>query len=398
MSKYRILVVDDDEDTRRMLAMTLRPKYETVEAVDGLDALSRLDLLEPDLAIVDVMMPMMDGFQLCEAIRKHENYRNIPVIFLSAYGSRDNARKSYEVGGNLFMTKPVDPERVQKNVDFTVEHERPQLRVKRITVEQLEKMTDEEVAARAKERERRLHPEVEATETGQVFTLPSAGRDRQREREETTTGRRMREETTTGRRMAREGEQTPTPRPMPSGKPRLLIVDDDPETRLMIDLALRDDYEITKAANGMEAIERLVDYEPDLLLLDIMMPKMNGYQLLQSVRRTPVFRTMPVVVLSAKSARRDREYAARLGATDYLAKPYRVEELQATLDRICASPGFRVRRKTRSIQQIHAESMRQEKQQADELQRKGGGGDRFQELRSLLDRTGDDPFGRTRLD
>ncbi|MRR30105.1 response regulator, partial [bacterium] len=87
MSRYRILVVDDDEEIRRVLKLTLSTRYEVVEACDGLDALSKLEDYEPDFAIIDIMMPLMDGFQLCEAIRRHKSFKVMQVMFLSAHGS-----------------------------------------------------------------------------------------------------------------------------------------------------------------------------------------------------------------------------------------------------------------------------------------------------------------------
>ena len=99
-----------------------------------------------------------------------------------------------------------------------------------------------------------------------------------------------------GRRPA-HASVPPTPSALPKADlARVLVVDDDGEMLNMLSLALRDSYEVTTASNGMEAIERLVDYTPDLMLIDIMMPKMNGYQLLQSVRRNPYFSHTPVIV------------------------------------------------------------------------------------------------------
>jgi CheY-like chemotaxis protein len=383
MSRHRILIVDDDDDARHMLLIALRSHYETVEAHDGLDALSRLEVLEPDLAIIDIMMPTMDGYQVCQAIRKHPKYSSIPVMFLSAYGSKDNAKKSYAVGGNLFMTKPVDPERVLKNIQFTVDHEKPPIRHKLYSVARLEAMRPEEFEALKRgTKERREAPPQPAPEPAEQARAAQSAPE-----------------------AAPQPAAKPRPaRPMPSagpregeGRPRVLVVDDDPETRLMVDLSLRDDYEVTKASNGIEAIERMVEFEPDLLLIDIMMPKMNGYQLLQSIRRNPMFGNTPVVVLSAKSARRDHEYAMKLGATDCLAKPYHVNDLLKTVEKIVTAPAFRVRSKTRTIEQIHAAHFREDKDDLDTIQKETSK-ERLEQLRDSFKRGGDDPFSGHRLE
>ena len=70
---------------------------------------------------MDVQMPMMDGFECCEAIRQRSDFRDIHVMFLSAYGSRENIAKSYQSGANLFLNKPVEPERLLRNVDLFFE-------------------------------------------------------------------------------------------------------------------------------------------------------------------------------------------------------------------------------------------------------------------------------------
>lgn len=310
MGNYRIMIVDDEEDTRRMIALALQPHYEVVEALDGLDALSKLDAYEPDFAIIDLMMPLMDGYQVCEAIRRHPRFRDMKIMFLSAYGSRENIKKGYAVGANLFLTKPVEPERIVKNIDFTVAHEAPPLRPKRYSLLQLMQMGGE-VKPEPPATTPAVHPAADAA--------PAAG---------------------------------PAAAGAPALRPRILMVDDDEEMLLMLDLALRDRYEVTRAANGIEAIEQMADYQPDLMLIDVMMPKMNGYQLLQSIRRSTYFGHLPVVVLSAKSSPKDQEYALRLGANLFLPKPCAIAGLIASLEGITQAPGFRIRPKRLSLYEI----------------------------------------------
>jgi DNA-binding response OmpR family regulator len=324
------MIVDDDEDTRKVIGMALRPKYEVVEACDGLDALSKLDMYEPDFAILDIMMPLMDGYQLCEAIRRNHRFKTIQVLFLSAYGNTDNIKKGYAVGANLFLTKPVDPERILKNIDVTIAHEPPTRYPKRHTIEQ-----------------------IAAMENANVQKL----RDARENVERPAQSWRPKEESIFDDGPAPAATPvTRSLRPADSAAPRtrLLMVDDDPELIQMLDLALRDQFEVTTASNGFEAIERMVTYQPDLMLIDVMMPKMNGYQLLQSIRRNAYFTTMPVVVLTAKASPKDKDYALKLGATDFMSKPFRMEELLNTLQRLTTAPGFRIRPKTLSIYEIRS--------------------------------------------
>lgn len=339
MAKYRVMIIDDDEDIRRMLRLALNGRYEVVEACDGLDALSKLERYEPDFAIIDIMMPLMDGYQVCESIRRNENCRSIPVLFLSAYGSKDNIKRGYAAGANLFMTKPIEPLRVLKNIDFTIEHDPPLLRRKTYSLEQLEEM----------ERSVGGGPVVEVAPGDPAQEKPSPGDSAPPPPPE----------------LARDAKPLSAriDPPVNEIRPRVLIVDDDPEIVKMLDLALRDDFEITSASDGMEAIQRIVEYDPDMMIMDIMMPKMNGYQLLQSIRRNRFFKELPVLVLSAKSTPRDRDYAARLGSDVFMAKPYNLQELNLNMEKIVRNPSFKVKRKRLTIDEIHESAFKAEQDQ-----------------------------------
>lgn len=350
MNKYRVMIIDDDADARKLLALAIRDYYEVVEATDGLDALSKLETYEPDMAIIDVMMPMMDGFKLCEAIRCHPKYKSMQIMFLSANGTKEAIKKGYAVGANLFMTKPVDPERVLKNLDFTLEHEPPPFRNKTLSLEQIERMAQ---------------------------AGPTNGSAKAPERKSSPGGVM--------------GEPVSASMMEPAcDNVRILAVDDDPEMLQMLSLTLRDDYEMTTAVDGVDAIERMVSYEPDILLLDIMMPKMNGYQLLQSIRRNAYIRELPVVVVSAKSGLKEREYAARMGATYFLAKPFSVDDLIRVLARITRFKGFKVRPKKMTMFDIsdllYAEDKdRREREDLRERKRK------YQEIQGVIDKNYDAP-------
>jgi DNA-binding response OmpR family regulator len=358
MAKYRIMIIDDDDDARRMLAMALRARFEVVEASDGLDALSKLEIFEPDFAIIDIMMPLMDGYQVCEAIRRNPRFGATQVLFLSAYGSKEHIKKSYAVGGNLFMTKPVDPERVLKNLDFTVKHEPPPLRPKTYTIEQLMAMD----SAPKHSAPLPAAPLSAAPHPAAPPSPPPAAPEAQ-------------------------AAVHPPPAEAKTGKeqtPRILAIDDDTEMLKMLELALRDEFEVTTATNGLEAIECIVEHNPDLLLLDIMMPKMNGYQLLQSVRRNAYYKALPVIVLSAKSSPKDREYAARLGATNFIAKPYHVDELFAMIHSITQAPGFKVSAKKYTLYEIRERHYSEDKIRAErrkEIDRKR----KYQAMQDVID-------------
>jgi len=108
---------------------------------------------------------------------------------------------------------------------------------------------------------------------------------------------------------------------------RILVVDDEPRYQRLLDANLRtDDYDVVTAADGLEAIEIFSSQPIDLILLDVMMPKLNGFETCQRIRE---FSNVPIVMLTAKGDEQDRVRGLDLGADDYLVKPFSATELLA---------------------------------------------------------------------
>lgn len=105
-----ILIVDDDPHIRELLRFYItRAGYQVIEAVDGEDALEKLQAENIQLAIVDIMMPKMDGYELCEEIR---SYYDIPIIMLTAKGEINDKEKAYMMGTDDYIVKPFEPKEV----------------------------------------------------------------------------------------------------------------------------------------------------------------------------------------------------------------------------------------------------------------------------------------------
>ena len=105
----------------------------------------------------------------------------------------------------------------------------------------------------------------------------------------------------------------------------ILIVDDESDIRKIVRLLLeRRGYSVCEASNGFDAIERVRDYNPDLVIMDIMMPKMSGVEAVRAIRE---FSPVPIIFLTAKSLDSDKESAYLSGGDDYLVKPFSSTEL-----------------------------------------------------------------------
>lgn len=112
--------------------------------------------------------------------------------------------------------------------------------------------------------------------------------------------------------------------------PRILIVEDDLSILTGLSIGLRNaGFEVIQAQTGRQGLQRTLDEDPDLIVLDIMLPEMNGFEVLEELRKRR--KTTPIVALSAKSLERDRVMGLNLGADDYVVKPFGLSELIARI-------------------------------------------------------------------
>ena len=111
MTKKRILVVDDEKDFVKMLQIRLEANgYEVIAAFDGIQGVSFAKRKNPDLILLDVMMPAGGGYLVCERLKMSSNTWSIPVIFLTAKSRPEDEAKAYSAGAKFFLTKPYEPE------------------------------------------------------------------------------------------------------------------------------------------------------------------------------------------------------------------------------------------------------------------------------------------------
>jgi diguanylate cyclase (GGDEF)-like protein len=117
------------------------------------------------------------------------------------------------------------------------------------------------------------------------------------------------------------------------GRPRLLVVDDDVDTREALQMLLDPEYEVITARDGQEALDAALQGQPDVILLDLNMPRLDGFQVLERLRADPATVNIPVLVVSARSENAVKVRGLDLGAVDYLQKPYALSELRARVER-----------------------------------------------------------------
>ncbi len=138
-------------------------------------------------------------------------------------------------------------------------------------------------------------------------------------------------------------------------EPVVLVVDDSPTVRKIVQLTLqRERIMVVTAGDGLSALAAVSDEEPDLILLDIMLPRMDGYHICQVIRKSMAYRDIPIIMLSGKDGLFDKMRGKLAGSTEYITKPFDSAELAQIVKRYLES----VPRRDRSAQRARQQRLR----------------------------------------
>ena len=376
-SEASILIVEDDPAFARILADMVRQKgYPMLLATDGESGLELARRYRPLGILLDVMLPGIDGWTVAERLQADPATRSIPVHFLSA---ADGAEHGRELGAVGFLTKPVSREQINGAVDRLLDVARD--RTRRLLV------IDDEASERSALRNLLRQDRVEIDDAGSAeealeriahnaydcivldLGLPGlsgmellerlaasgsvppvviySGRDLSREE-----NLRIRQYTDS---IVIKGARSPDRlldevslflhriRQQPSAGAidvadglrghQLLLVDDDMRNLFALSKVLRGwGLKVSMAQDGPRAL-RMLDEEDglELVLMDIMMPGMDGYEAIRQIRAQPRFAQLPIIALTAKAMRGDREQCLAAGANDYLSKPVDLDRLNSMI-------------------------------------------------------------------
>ena len=121
-------------------------------------------------------------------------------------------------------------------------------------------------------------------------------------------------------------------------KQKILVVDDEPHLLRSLTFVLnKEGYQVTMAGDGEEALEKIAEDPPQLIFLDVMMPKKNGYEVLETLRSIPEYKNIYVIILSAKGSDLDRTKALSAGANEFISKPFSPIEVVSRVRNILKS-------------------------------------------------------------
>ena len=262
----RVLVVDDILSNVKLLEAKLTSEYfEVVTAYSGLEALAKIDESEPDIVLLDVMMPGMDGFEVCRRIKANPKTAHVPVVMVTALDQPSDRVAGLEAGADDFLTKPVDDAALFARVRSLV---------------RLKMMTDE---------------------------------------------LRMRE--TTGQSMGLLDPASTLIEAGITG--RILIIEDRPESVAWFGSALQPANEVSAVDTFEEALVRVRGGDYDLIVVSLGMRGFDGLRLCSQLRSLPEGRNVPILVVVSDGDRRKLNQALEMGVNDYLTRPVDKNELIA---------------------------------------------------------------------
>jgi CheY-like chemotaxis protein/serine/threonine protein kinase len=232
----KILIVEDNELNRDMLSRRLERKgYQVVSAADGQEGVVKAQRDQPDLILMDMSLPVLDGWAATRQLKAAPATRSIPVIALTAHAMVGDRERALAAGCNDYEMKPVELPRL---------------------LEKINGLVSKDEAARA---DKEFH---------------------------------------------------------------LLVTDDNEMNRDMLSRRLeRQGYRITTATTGTEALDCIRKQAFDLVLLDVMMPELNGMEVLGIIRSTYSLLDLPVIMVTARDQSEDVVAALQMGANDYVTKP-----------------------------------------------------------------------------
>jgi len=259
MDKKKILIVDDVASNIHLLSNILKDEYTIIAATKGKKAIELAQKFPyPDLILLDIVMPEIDGYEVCKILKESNDTKNIPIIFVSSLNDIKEHEKALEYGGADFLVKPISKNILKSRIKMQID-----LQDKKIKKEQ-------------------NSSNVELQE---------------------------------------------------KKKNKILIVDDAPQNIQVAVEILKNDYIISVATSGQKALDILEDgLDADLILLDIVMPNMDGFEVCRRLNSNPKFNHIPIMFLTILENEKDMIEGLELGAVDYVTKPFEPKVLKARVD------------------------------------------------------------------
>ena len=283
-SKYKILIVDDEPLNVKLLdAMIPSEQYDTVRAYSGEEALKIVTDVPPDLILLDIMMPGLTGYEITRILKSDPENQDIPIVLVTAFGGTDCEIKGLEAGADEFLNKPVNKTELLARAKslLRLRQYKQQIKAHTCSINSI------------------IHKKEEKDFTEKEINLPS-----------------------------------------------ILVVEDNKIDEKLLQRYLQGEpYQIKLAKNGEEAISRAQQERIDVILLDLILPRKNGFEVCSTLKEMKHTQNIQIVAITGLSDLESKLKGIELGVDDYLIKPVNMHVLRtrvkalvkkkALLDKLC---------------------------------------------------------------
>ena len=350
---FSVLIIDDDPMVQHLVRGQLEAEqFRVVSASDGVEGLTLAREVRPTVIILDIHLPRLDGWTVLAELKSDPVLSQIPVIMMSVEEQR---ARGFSFGACEYLVKPVEPDRLVSVVrrailpeagDVLIVDDDAQTRevvsrtLRHAGYSTVEARDGEEALLRA----RVLAPGL------MILDLLMPGVDGfEVLRTIRSEGLRMPVVVLTSKKLVPDEERTlrdglarivhkggsaldhvvreakqllVARRVVERGRlPRILYVEDSPQNRDIVRRYLASDYEVIEAEDGEHGIERAVRDSPDLILMDLSLPRLDGWEATRRIKANPAVKHIPVIALTAHAVREDQTRATEAGCVDYITKP-----------------------------------------------------------------------------
>lgn len=249
MTAKKILIVEDSPTQAEIFKSMLKGAgYNVIIANTGEEGLKILELESPDLVMLDLILPGINGYEVCKKIKANPKHKHIPVVVVTIVPEEEAKNRVMELGALDFITKPVNEEILIKTV-----------------ARQIEELVKKGALHKKK-------------------------------------------------------------------RPKVLIIDDEPyHVELIKDRLKFNNYDVIYSYNGNEGLEKIKKEKPDLVLLDIMLPEIDGFEISKKIKAYPQTKDLPIIMLTAVGIKDLEEKCKEAGADHCIRKPYEPKELIDTI-------------------------------------------------------------------
>jgi len=245
-TRKKIIYVDDVNYSLVSVKSRLSEFYEIFPADSALKLFELLSYFKPDIILLDVNMPDVDGYETIKSLKSDERYSDIPVIFVTGNSDRESVVKGLSLGAVDYVIKPFTASKLIESIDNN------------------------------------LNP--------------------------------------------RKRKDSPF-NDEDSGKPCILVVDDVSSMLRAIQYALHDRYKVFILSKSEDVMDFLRNKKPELIILDYLMPVLNGFDLIPLIRALPDYKDTPIIIITTEGTVDHLNEAMSLGASDFIVKPFKPKEL-----------------------------------------------------------------------